>query len=165
MCNSVANKFHKVVLHGETLVFVTTAILATVAEVESGSTFRVTCLATEVQKVLRNRPCYTVQRLLKHVSQRRCTLVATPLHASCSFSDKDYKSEVPSHNSFNSKILWDVKEPTHLSKRVGHEVPGVVAALFSKVGSEDITCKNADRPEHISLVERACLYSGKYKYK
>ena len=34
-----------------------------------------------------------------------------------------------SHNSFNSKILWDVKEPTHLSKRVGHEVPGVVAAL------------------------------------
>ena len=50
-----------------------------------------------------------------------------------------------------------------MSKRVGHEVPGVVAALFSKVGSEDITCKNADRPEHISLVERACLYSGKCK--
>ena len=48
------------------------------------------------------------------------------------FSDKDYKPEVPSHNSFNSKILWDVKEPTHLSKRVGQEVP-VVAALLSKV--------------------------------
>ena len=37
------------VLHGETPVFITTAIAATVAEVESGSTFRETCLATEVQ--------------------------------------------------------------------------------------------------------------------
>ena len=68
MCNSTANKFHKVVLHGETLVFVTTAIVVTVAEVEGGSTFRETCLATEVQKVSRNQPCYTVQRLLKHVA-------------------------------------------------------------------------------------------------
>ena len=61
MCNGVANEFHKVVLHGETLVFITTAIvaIATVAEVESGSTFGETCLATEVQKVSRNRPCYT----------------------------------------------------------------------------------------------------------
>ena len=75
MCNGTANKFHKVVLNCET-VFVTTAIVATVAEVESGSTFRETCLATEVKKVSRNRPCYTVQRLLKHVSQRRCTLVS-----------------------------------------------------------------------------------------
>ena len=25
--------------------------------------------------------------------------------------------------------MWDVKEPTHYSKRVGHEVPGVVAVL------------------------------------
>ena len=40
------------------------------------------------------------------------------------------------------RILWDVKEPTHLSKRVGHEDPGVVAALFSKepAGSK-YTCK------------------------
>ena len=76
MCNGVANKFHKVVLHGETFVFVTTAIVATVAEVGSGSTFGETCLATEVEKVSRNRPCYTVQRLLKHVSQRRCTQVS-----------------------------------------------------------------------------------------
>ena len=45
-------------------------------EVESGSTFRETCLATEVQKVSRNRPCYTVQRLLKLVSLRRCTQVS-----------------------------------------------------------------------------------------
>ena len=50
--------------------------LRAVAEVESGSTFRETCLATEVQKVSRNRPCYTVQRLLKLVSQRRCTQVS-----------------------------------------------------------------------------------------
>ena len=79
MCNGVANKFHKVMLHGETRVFVTTAIVAIVAivaEVESGSTFGETCLATEVQKVSRNRPCYTVQRLLKHVLQRRCTQVS-----------------------------------------------------------------------------------------
>ena len=26
-------------------------------------------------------------------------------------------------------IPWDVKEPTHYSRRVGHEVPGVVAVL------------------------------------
>ena len=63
-------------LHGETRVFVTTAIVATVAEVESGSTSGETCLTTEVQKVSRNRPCYMVQRLLKHVSQRRCTQVS-----------------------------------------------------------------------------------------
>ena len=50
MCNGAANKFHKVMLHGETRVFVTTAIVATVAEVQSGSTFGETCLATEVQK-------------------------------------------------------------------------------------------------------------------
>ena len=73
MCNGAAYKFHKVVLHGETLVFVATAIVATVAEVESSSTFGETCLATEVQKVSRNQRCYTVQRLLKHVLQRRCT--------------------------------------------------------------------------------------------
>ena len=64
------------VLHGETRVFVTIAIVATVAEVESGSTFGETCLATEVRKVSQNRPCYTVQRLLKRVSQRRCTQVS-----------------------------------------------------------------------------------------
>ena len=30
-------------------------------------------------------------------------------------------------------IPWDVKEPTHYSKRVGHEVPGVVAALCESI--------------------------------
>jgi len=44
------NKFHQVVLHGETLVFIATEIVANVAEVESGSTFRETCLVTKVQK-------------------------------------------------------------------------------------------------------------------
>ena len=44
------NKFYQVVLHSETLVFFATAIVATVAEVESGCTFRETCLATEVKK-------------------------------------------------------------------------------------------------------------------
>jgi len=26
--------------------------------------------------------------------------------------------------------MWDVKEPTHQSKKVGHEVHGVVAVLY-----------------------------------
>ena len=52
---------------GETLGVITTAIVATATEVESGSTFRATCLATEVRK------SYTVQRLVNLVSQRRCT--------------------------------------------------------------------------------------------
>ena len=30
--------------------------------------------------------------------------------------------------------MWDVKEPTHYSKRVGHEVPGVVAVLCECMG-------------------------------
>ena len=30
--------------------------------------------------------------------------------------------------------LWDVKERTHYSKRVGHEVPGVVAVLCEWLG-------------------------------
>ena len=37
-------------------------------------------------------------------------------------------SQVPS--MFISS-LWEVKEPTHYSRRVGDEVPGVVAVLFS----------------------------------
>ena len=30
--------------------------------------------------------------------------------------------------------MWDVKEPTHYSERVGHEVPGVVAVLCECMG-------------------------------
>ena len=37
-------------LRDETLAFITTAIVANVAEVESCSTFRKTCLATEVRE-------------------------------------------------------------------------------------------------------------------
>jgi len=29
--------------------------------------------------------------------------------------------------------MWDVKKPTHYSKRVGHEVPGVVAVLCESI--------------------------------
>ena len=38
----------EVVLHGKTLVFITIAVVATVAEVEYGSTFHETCLTSEV---------------------------------------------------------------------------------------------------------------------
>ena len=34
--------------------------------------------------------------------------------------------------------MWDVKEPTHYSKRVRHEVPGVVAVLCEGVSEGDI---------------------------
>ena len=70
------NKFHQVVLHGETLVFFAIAIVATVAEVESGSTFRETCLATEFQKSFTKPICYTVQRVRKLASHRRSTQVS-----------------------------------------------------------------------------------------
>ena len=42
------------------------------------------------------------------------------------FSDKDYKSKAPSPVSSMLWLAGDVKEPTRLSKRVGHEIPGVV---------------------------------------
>ena len=29
--------------------------------------------------------------------------------------------------------MWDVKEPTHYSKRVGHEVPSVVTVLCESI--------------------------------
>ena len=31
-------------------------------------------------------------------------------------------------------LMWDVKEPTHYSKRVGHEIHGVVAVLCECFG-------------------------------
>ena len=46
------------------------------------------------------------------------------------FSDKDDKPLAPSYNPSMFIILWDVKEPTHLSQRVGHVVPGVVGCLL-----------------------------------
>ena len=43
---------------------------------QSGVTFGETCLAIEVQKGSQNHPCYTVQCLLKRVSQCGCTQVS-----------------------------------------------------------------------------------------
>ena len=57
--------FHEVVLHGETLFFITSAIVAIAAEVGSGFTLRETCLATEVkQSFHETRPFYTLQSQL-----------------------------------------------------------------------------------------------------
>ena len=55
------------------------------------------------------------------------------------FSDKDDKPEVPYVSQITSMFmfissLWDVKEPTHYSRRVGNEVPGVVAVLCVYMG-------------------------------
>ena len=66
------DQFHEVVLHGVTLVFITTA---TVSEVESGSTFRETCLATEVQK------SFTKPTML-HGAMPAETCLEAPLHTS-----------------------------------------------------------------------------------
>ena len=62
-------------LHGETLVFITNAIASTVAEVESGSTFRETCLATEAQK------SFTKPTML-HGATPAETFFASSLHTS-----------------------------------------------------------------------------------
>ena len=49
-CNKTEqDQFHEVVLHCESLVFISTEIFATVGEVESDSTFRETCLETDQQ--------------------------------------------------------------------------------------------------------------------
>ena len=62
------------VLHGETLVFITTA---TVAEVENSSTFHETCLAMEVKK------SFTKPTML-HGATPAETCFAEPLHTSFS---------------------------------------------------------------------------------
>ena len=49
------------------------------------------------------------------------------------FSDKDDKPKVLSHKPCSHITLWDVKEPTHYSKRVGDVVPGVVVYLCSSL--------------------------------
>ena len=40
--------------------------------------------------------------------------------------DKDDKPQVPSHKPSMFITLWEVKEPTHFSQRVGNGAPGVV---------------------------------------
>ena len=82
-------------LHGETLVFVTTAIVATVAEVESGSTFRETCLATDVQKVYFTKPT------LLHGATPAETCFATPLRTS--FTELKVST---CNNSFRVRITF-----------------------------------------------------------
>ena len=92
-----------------------------------------------VREVVGSTPAGPTLRVFKHLRRKccLCNYISKWLDFQV-FSDKDYKPEVPSHNSFNSKILW---EPSQLSKRVGHEVPGVVAAQFSKVAGSKYTCK------------------------
>ena len=46
--------FHEEVLHGKTVVFITTAIVKTVAEAESSSTCGETCLVTKGDPKTRN---------------------------------------------------------------------------------------------------------------
>ena len=77
MCNGAAKQFHEVVLHGETLVFSPLRPLRAVAEVESGSTFRETCLATEARK------SFTKPTML-HGATPAETCFAAPLHTSFS---------------------------------------------------------------------------------
>ena len=73
MCNGERDQFHEVVLHVETRFFTT----ATVAEVESGSTFRETCLATEVRK------SFTKPTMLNGATPAD-TCFAAPFHTSLS---------------------------------------------------------------------------------
>ena len=68
-------------------------------------------------------------------------------------------------------IPWDVKEPTHYSKRVGHEVPGVVAVLCESIAGPHqlIAAKKKTQPAQsnkrkkknrgrLSFVEHACFF-------
>ena len=71
-----------------------------------------------VREVVSSTPVGPTLRVFKQLRRKCCLFnyISKWLDFQV-FSDKDYKPEVPSHNSFNSKILWDVKEPTHLSKK------------------------------------------------
>ena len=77
MCNGKRDQFHELVLHGEALVFSSLRPLRAVAEVESGSTFRETCLSTEVRKSFTNPTILHGERLLKLISQRHGIQVST----------------------------------------------------------------------------------------
>ena len=54
--------------------------------------------------------------------------------------------------------MWDVKEPTHYSKSVGHEVPGVVDVLCECMGGY----RDGDIPlsvpfvYHLALLCKSC---------
>ena len=66
---------HEVVLHGETLVFSPLRPLLAVAQVDRGSTFRETCLATEVRKS-------SAKATLLHGAKPAETCFAAPLYTS-----------------------------------------------------------------------------------
>ena len=71
------DQFHEVVVHDETPGFSPLRPLQAIAEVESGSTFRKTCLAMEVQK------SFTKPTML-HGAKPAETGFAAPLHTSFS---------------------------------------------------------------------------------
>ena len=71
------DQFLEVVLHGETLVFSPLRPLPVVAEVESGSTFRETCLATEARKS-------STKPTMLHGAMPAESCFAKPLHTSFS---------------------------------------------------------------------------------
>ena len=56
------------------------------------------------------------------------TLSVTPLRLLTSIRTKNITDLSTLIEMFT--ILWDVKEPTHLSQMVGHVVPGVVVCLL-----------------------------------
>ena len=60
--------------------------------------------------------------------------------------------------------MWDVKEPTHYSKRAGHEVPGVVAVLCESLGMGG--CREGDMPRmglSVSFAYHPCTLVQKLK--
>ena len=107
------DQFHEVVLHGETLVFITTA---TVAEVESGSTFRETCLATEVQKSF-TKPTMLHGAMFRSVVALACTspsprlppnllplFTIFPVFLFAPSSTREPVHRLPLHTSFSKKF-------------------------------------------------------------
>ena len=77
MYNGDRDQFYEKVLYGKTLVFSPLRPLRAVAEVESRSTFRETCLATEVRKSI-------TKPTMLHGATRAETCFAAPLHTSFS---------------------------------------------------------------------------------
>ena len=59
-------------------------------------------------------------------------------------------------------IPWDVKEPTHYSKRVGHEVPGVVAVLCESIaGPHQLIAAQKKKPNLLNQIkERKRIVEG-----
>ena len=69
--------------------------------------------------------------------------------------------------SMSISSMWDVKEPTHYSKRAGHEVPSVVAVLCECMGgTEKVICLTWDLVTclHITLHFGAKVAKTKTKH-